>query len=76
MPFVIAHLIFSKKFENLKKSKNKSRPIISFDGFHYQSFVPQATATIPAFAVIFIRLKFMVKSSVQLNSESFLISVD
>ena len=52
-----------------KISKNKNRPIIvSFAGLHYQSFVTQATATIPAFLVIFIRLKSMVKSSVQLNS--------
>ena len=43
-------------------SKNKNRPIIvSFDGFHYQSFLTQATATIPAFSVIFIRVKFMIK---------------
>ena len=62
--------VFSKKLiqKSIKNSKNKNRPIIRFDGFHYQSFVPQATATIPAFSVIFIRLKSMAKSSVQLNS--------
>ena len=61
--------IFSKKLiQKSKKSKNKNRPIISVDGFHYQSFVPQATATFPAFSVIFIRLKSVGKSSVQLNS--------
>ena len=61
----------SKKLiqKSKKKSKNKNIPIIvSFDGFPYQSIVTQATATIPSFSVIFIRLKSMVKSSVQLNS--------
>ena len=44
-----------------KISKNKNRPIIvSFDGF-YQSFVTQATATFPAFSVILVRVKFMIK---------------
>ena len=41
-------IIFSKKLilKSQKISKNKNRPIIvSFDGFHYQSFVTQATAT-------------------------------
>ena len=41
------------------KNQRKNRPIIdnvSFNGFHYQSFVTEATATIPAFSVIFIRL--------------------
>ena len=52
-------------------SKNK---IDSFDGFHYQSFVTQETATIPAFLVIFIRIKSMIKSSVQLRSV-FVVSV-
>ena len=42
--------------------------MFSFDGFHYQSSVPQTTATIPAFSVIFIRLKSTAKSGVQLNS--------
>ena len=45
-----------------------NRPIISFDGFHFQSFVLQATATILAFSVIFIGLKSMARSSLKLNS--------
>ena len=35
--------------------------MVSFNGFYYQSFVTQTTATIPAFSVIFIRVKSMIK---------------
>ena len=65
-------IIFNKKLiqkSQQKISKNKNIPIIvSFDGFHYQSFVTQAVATIPVFLVIFIRVKSMIKGSVQLKS--------
>ena len=52
-----------------KSIKEKNIPkIVSFDGFHYQSFVTQTIPTIPAFLVTLIRVKSVIKGSVQLKS--------